>query len=138
MGFGPIFMPIDYKKYPQNWKSEIRPRIISRSNNKCEMCGLANGEKVFSAKKGVKRKWFKTIHEATIWQPNEEMITYCGKWVKVVLTIAHLDHDESNPNVKDERLKAMCQLCHLKYDTKEKAKRILLKNSKNGNQLNLF
>jgi hypothetical protein len=102
------------------------------------MCGLANGEKVFSAKKGAKRKWFKTINEATIWQSNQEMITYCGKWVKVVLTIAHLDHDESNPNVKDERLKALCQLCHLKYDAKEKAKRILLKNSKNGNQLNLF
>jgi len=35
---------------------------------------------------------------------------------KVVLTIAHLDHDKSNHNVSDDRLKALCQGCHLKYD----------------------
>ena len=46
------------------------------------------------------------------------------KKVKVVLTIAHLDHDETNLSVRDERLKAMCQLCHLRYDAKEKYRRI--------------
>lgn len=45
------------------------------------------------------------------------------KRVKVVLTIAHLDHDETNHNVSDDRLKAMCQLCHLRYDAKEKLSR---------------
>ena len=35
---------------------------------------------------------------------------------KVVLTIAHLDHDAENFDVQDERLKAMCQKCHLSYD----------------------
>lgn len=45
------------------------------------------------------------------------------KMVKVVLTIAHLDHDETNHEVKDERLMAMCQLCHLRYDAKEKYRR---------------
>src|SRR5690606_27150128 len=35
---------------------------------------------------------------------------------KVVLTIAHLDHDKSNHNVSDDRLKALCHGCHLKYD----------------------
>ena len=43
--------------------------------------------------------------------------------VKVVLTIAHLDHDETNPNPNLDRLKALCQLCHLQYDAKEKYRR---------------
>ncbi len=45
------------------------------------------------------------------------------KKVKVVLTVAHLDHDETNESITDERLKAMCQLCHLRYDAKEKYRR---------------
>lgn len=35
---------------------------------------------------------------------------------KVVLTIAHLDHDKSNFEITDDRLKALCQKCHLAYD----------------------
>lgn len=35
---------------------------------------------------------------------------------KVVLTIAHLDHDKLNHEVKDERLMALCQACHLALD----------------------
>jgi 5-methylcytosine-specific restriction endonuclease McrA len=35
---------------------------------------------------------------------------------KVVLTVAHLDHDSSNHDVQDDRLAALCQACHLKYD----------------------
>lgn len=46
-----------------------------------------------------------------------------SKEVKCVLTIAHLDHDEFNTNVQDSRLAALCQYCHLNYDSKEKARR---------------
>lgn len=35
-------MPIDYKKYPKNWLSEIRPRVLKRADNKCEFCGVEN------------------------------------------------------------------------------------------------
>ena len=45
------------------------------------------------------------------------------KAVKIILTIAHLDHDEENQNVQDDRLAALCQKCHLKYDAPEKSKR---------------
>ncbi len=34
----------------------------------------------------------------------------------MVLTIAHLDHDHKNHDVTDDRLKGMCQACHLSYD----------------------
>ena len=30
---------------------------------------------------------------------------------------------ETNHDVKDDRLKAMCQLCHLRYDSEEKKRR---------------
>ena len=52
------------------------------------------------------------------------------KKVKVVLTIAHLNHDESNMEIKDEDLMAACQLCHLRYDSAEKFRRINSKNKK--------
>ena len=39
-----------------------------------------------------------------------------------MLTIAHLDHDKENWAVKDERLKALCQRCHLRYDSEHHQK----------------
>lgn len=34
---------------------------------------------------------------------------------KVILTVAHLDHKPEN--CSEENLKAMCQRCHLRYDS---------------------
>lgn len=107
-------MPIDYSKYPDNWHTEIRPRILRRANNCCEFCGLENGSRVFSIKNNGKTYWLKD---------NELKTDDIFKPVTVVLTIAHLDHDEENKNVTDDRLAALCQLCHLRYDGKEKANR---------------
>ena len=84
-------MPCDYSKYPPNWRTEIRPRILERANHRCEFCGVDNYAPL---PKG-----------------------------KVVLIIAHLDHDETNWGVADERLAALCQRCHLRYDAPEKARR---------------
>jgi protein-arginine kinase activator protein McsA len=88
---------IDYKLYPPNWTSEIVPRILARADHKCEECGEPNGMYLnkFTRKPNL---------------PSEE------DTIKIVLTIAHLDHDPENWDVKDERLKALCQRCHLNYD----------------------
>lgn len=116
-------MPINYDNYPPNWKTEIRPRILLRANNCCEECGIENGSVVHSFKENGKTVWrFLRYPE---WVELGE-----PKKVKVVLTIAHLDHDEENHDVKDERLKAMCQLCHLTYDAEEKKKRRTIKSKK--------
>lgn len=126
-------MPIDYKKYPKNWLTEIRPRILKRANNTCEFngCNFKNGEIVWSVKLYDKNKriWVRTKEEAIKkaiengW--NCEISYPIIKKVKVVLTVAHLDHDEENTNVTDDRLKAACQICHLRYDAKEKYRRIM-------------
>lgn len=42
-----------------------------------------------------------------------------GHLVRVVLTIAHLDHDPTHQD--PERLRAMCQECHLLYDRHQHA-----------------
>ena len=132
-------MPIDYKKYPPNWLKEIRPRIMQRANNTCECegCNFKHLEEVWAVKhKGKTTGWFRDFEEANI-QPktieskrnkksSKVELVPNPKKVKVVLTIAHLDHDEANHNVSDERLMAMCQLCHLRYDAKEKYRRSLL------------
>jgi len=86
-------MPIDYSKYPPDWK-EIVARIKERENHCCQFCGIEN----YSLN-----------------------ISKAGSVYKIVLTVAHLDHDETNWEVQDERLAALCQPCHLKYDAPEKA-----------------
>lgn len=119
-------MPIDYKRYPPNWKSEIRPRIMARANNTCEVegCSFKHLQLVYQGKKNNRVEWFHTIEEAR----KECGILAFEKPVKVIITIAHLDHDETNWNVTDDRLKAMCQLHHCRYDAKEKYSRSLLRN----------
>ena len=116
-------MPINYKKYPANWK-EIRQRILERAENKCEKCGLQNRQ-IVASHKGEDKKVIWVRHFLASFLKNKDI-----KAVKVVLTIAHLDHDEVNHDVKDERLAAMCQLCHLRYDIEEKKKRKLTAKNK--------
>lgn len=54
------------------------------AGQRCEWCGVENGTPLPS-----------------------------GKW-KVVLTVAHIDHDIHN--LQRENLKALCQRCHLNHD----------------------
>ncbi len=125
-------MPIDYKKYPMNWKTEIVPRILKRANNRCEICGLENKQTVYAiniylrsvgtGRYGFRSIWVRNYQDALKIEPLGKM-----KKVRIILTIAHLDHDETNWNVKDDRLKAMCQKCHLDYDAEEKYRRIINK-----------
>ena len=37
-------MPCDYRKYPADWKTVIRPRILARAGNACEFCGARDRE----------------------------------------------------------------------------------------------
>lgn len=114
-------MPVDYSKYPPNWRSQIVPRIRARAGECCESCGLANRSEVFSVPiKAVGRIWVQSESDAT---RLAQVADGEAKRVRVVLTIAHLDHDEGNHAVADERLMAMCQWCHLRYDAAEKARR---------------
>ena len=103
-------MPIDYSEYPTNWK-EIRARILERSKHCCEFCLAPNHELIYRPEKGSSDwKLCPEGHEA------DAMALDGTKFTKIVLTIAHLDHDKLNHDVSDDRLKALCQRCHLLYD----------------------
>ena len=124
-------MPIDYSKYPPDWK-QIVERIRLRSRDHCEFCNIQNKSTIFSVPLKIqdgdgrykqKRFWFTDYWDAYRLHGNDHFINT----VKVVLTVAHLDHDEENWEVEDERLVHLCQLCHLRYDAKEKYKRSLKK-----------
>jgi len=120
-------MPIDYKNYPPNWKTKIVPAVRKRSEGKCEVCGLENHTQVWSYQLRVlscgryKLKTFWAKDESDF--KRMEYFAINPKKVKVVLTVAHLDHDETNWDVTIDRLKDMCQYCHLNYDAKEKYRR---------------
>lgn len=124
-------MPIDYSKYPPNWKKEIVPRILERDGHCCQFCGVPNKSIVFSTSLAIrdtdgryknKKVWFSNRGDVQRLIGKNSMQHHC-KEVKVVLTIAHLDHDEENHDVDDDRLAALCQWCHLNYDAKEKYRR---------------
>jgi len=132
-------MPIDYKKYPPEWK-KIRERILKRAGNCCERCGVKNKSILWSVKFKSLGRWLPSKWH-TIWVSSYAdaiRITFAFrvtdiKDIKVVLTIAHLDHDEENWDVKDDRLAAWCQFCHLNYDLPEKMRRNFKLRMSNSN-----
>lgn len=113
-------MPIDYSRYPPNWKSEIRPAVLARAKNTCEWpgCGFQNGQLVYRGMLHTGRlEWYESYTKAV--EGVGEFMAFKDP-IKVILTIAHLDHDETNHAVELDRLAAYCQLHHLRYDAKEK------------------
>jgi len=87
--------PENKAKYSKAWPSISRHIRGVRANNQCECtgeCGLHHGRRC-EEKNGEKATWAKG---------------------KVILTVAHLDHDPTNNRY--DNLKAMCNRCHLRYD----------------------
>ena len=76
--------PENAEKYPDNWKEISEDIRFGRAKNRCEKCGAENYK----------------LHPET------------GS--KVILTVAHLDHQPENCDY--DNLMAMCQRCHLRYD----------------------
>lgn len=91
-------MPIDYRDYPPTWLTHIRPRIMARAGEVRDDAGHIEQ------------------HARCEWCQVQNHDPHPQKGYRVVLTIAHLDHDKENWEVADERLAALCQGCHLSYD----------------------
>ena len=83
------------KRYPPNWK-QLRAEVLERAGHKCEQCGVPNYAAGYRDDQGN----FYTLKTGML---------------KIVLTIAHLDHDELE-TTDITRLKCLCQKCHLAYD----------------------
>lgn len=127
-------MPIDYRKYPKEW-SRIRLSVLERAKNHCEWCGVRNDAAIERHKKNS--SIYRYPHAG-----NEFLDKMPGGWfdpIRVVLTIAHLDHDPKNNTPGN--LVALCQRCHLRYDGplhKHNATRTKAAKKENGVWLVLF
>lgn len=120
--------PENQHRYPDNWKTEIRPAILERAGNCCEWCGKPNGETlpVYIATERGPWWWFDARRMA--WRDHKgiesghrddgQVVVDDGELperdTRVVLTIAHLDHTPENNDPSN--LRALCQRCHLAYD----------------------
>lgn len=98
--------PSERCRYPADWPA-ISRRIRERAGNRCEWCAAPNGEVI--TRTGVGDAWERHTHTGTC------MGEPCPPGtVRVVLTVAHLDHTPENCDPAN--LAALCQRCHNRYD----------------------
>lgn len=105
--------PENKSLYPKDWP-QISKAIRERAEHRCEFCGINNYEVGARDKKG---KWHS--EHSINGMKSDDGIRLFGdfpKMKKIVLTVAHLDHDPRNCDPAN--LRALCQQCHLRYDTK--------------------
>jgi len=116
--------PENRDRYPADWDA-ISRRVRDEAGNACERCGVMNG---LDIRRG------KAVSGEPVWRvaawpaymdgmsaetgypvlgTKPDMVDY-GVAVKVVLTVAHLDHQPEN--CERANLRAWCQRCHNQYD----------------------
>ena len=105
-------MPIDYKKYAPNWKTEIVPAIKDRDGHRCKFCGVANYAAGYRLEDGTFIELSPMESEAR----SEDGL----KQIMIVLTCMHLDHDITNNH--PDNLAMGCQRCHNRYDREHRNK----------------
>jgi len=115
-------MPISKEKralYPTDW-GEISLRVRAAAGNRCERCKVPNTKTV--ARGGADDAGTYMLEDGQVFDENDG--TYRGtvrgseyevdRYVRIVLTVAHLDQNPGN-NAADN-LRALCQKCHLQHD----------------------
>jgi len=120
-------MPIrqeNKSRYPKDWPA-IADSIRARAGNRCEKCSAPNGEWIMRGNES---------HAGTYMLPDGQVFDdetgqrlgvargseYNSKrMVKIVLTVAHLDHTPENCD--PDNLRAWCQQCHNRYDAPMRA-----------------
>lgn len=115
-------MPIDYRNYPDNWKTEIRPAILKRANHKCERCGVENY--AIGARDKHEHWHNQDDYYEMGWDEQDELFPwYFIKFIRIILTIAHI-HNHDPMDCRPENLQALCQKCHITLDAPAKGRRL--------------
>ena len=110
--------------YPGNWK-EIRRAMLERAGNQCEWYGIAGASEPVPADEAAEWERCDAYHHAHGYWDSEVFVSLSPievkqrayspyKLVRIVLTIAHMDHDPTNNDPAN--LKALCQRHHNRYD----------------------
>lgn len=120
--------PENKGRYPADWP-RISAAVRLEAGNLCEWCGVANGRMI---RRGVApdgaalyRYADQSAYEDGYNADTGEEVPDTGEdtcdWrdlVKVILTVAHLDHQPEN--CARENLRALCQRCHNRYDARHR------------------
>ena len=106
--------PINRSAYPANWESISRRIRFERAQGRCERCGVAHGAVGARDANGLWRD--KAEIDALLPAALGELYPTLAsrKMIKIVLTCAHLNRDESSD--AEMSIAAYCQRCHLAYD----------------------
>lgn len=108
-------MPCDYKTYPLNWFSEIRPAALDRAGNKCQDCGIENYSlRYLQGTRFCCNDSFKQARQRRYDSGISDVLTI------VVLTVVHLDRFPMNN--APENLRVLCLRCANRRDAKRRAK----------------
>lgn len=127
------------KRYPKNWAFISADIRYNRANDRCERCGLPNGE--------IIQRLPNNRYKIMSFEELDRIQYYVEQWgspinrvfkmlriSKVVLTVAHLDHNEQNNDYSN--LLALCQKCHFNHDKEDNIKRKSQARSPKGGILN--
>ena len=118
-------MPMNKALYPANWPA-ISKAIRERANHHCEECGVSNQALILRSTVDPSRfivydadRDCHYLDGAPV-RLSEIPDEFEGDhYVRIVLTVAHLDHNPANNDYAN--LKALCQRCHLRLDGHEHA-----------------
>lgn len=117
--------PENRKRYPADWPA-IRARILSRADHRCERCQVPDGAEVHRGT-GKHAGTYYDQHGYVRDDKTGKPLGLLREWeytaraysVRVVLTIAHLDHTPENCDPAN--LLALCQTCHNRLDAPMRA-----------------
>ncbi len=120
--------PENKARYPAEWP-QISREVREAAGQKCEWCRAPNGALIYRWPGAYMLENGDTFDDRTgdsIGSMRASDIPE-GRFAKVVLTVAHLDHQPENCD--RENLKALCQKCHNTYDAPMRRKGIIERKS---------
>jgi hypothetical protein len=103
-------MPINYRDYHPKW-TLIRRMILRRAGNCCEQCSARNGSLLDT--KEMQRP-LPSLFPLLDPDLQDALDFRRDQYKRVILTVAHLDHDRNNNRFHN--LRCLCQKCHLAHD----------------------
>lgn len=132
-------MPMDRSKYPDDWEAISHRIRFERAGGRCEWpgCGAPHGEMIRRRRDDPERWILDVDHRseeiladlahAKTMDLRESAFAFLDRFrylvfpgfhapVRVVLTVAHKDHDTTNN--ADDNLAAWCQRHHLRWDAR--------------------
>lgn len=126
-------MPMKRELYPANW-DEIADQVKEAAGWVCQKCGKPcrrPGESTYDLALRLPPFWTAHLFGLTLDASEEDFYDSQPMFGRFTLTVAHLNHLPGD--CRFENLKALCSVCHLRYDNRARAeKRRMVSGGGNG------